>query len=910
MTGVRSRALTRARPRGRQRGSASVNAGHGQDMRLLPPAGAALGGAWAALNGHAQLAFLGAGLCLAAAWAVAGRARSHPQLRGKASGVVLSILAVACTGSAASIAGLLSLSAAHIPVVKASVELEAAIATRPEPSTTPWGEGKCTALLRPRTITTAGPNGVRLEAGPRARIRAELPCTALAGQYVMGHGRLTPVEGRRESARWSGPALQLSGSGAFSARVVHRIDTALAALLSDRPEHARGLIPGVALGDDTRVSPELEEAMRTTALTHLIAVSGAHVSLVLGIIIMAVGRARPLRTALAGAVGLGGLVILVGPAPSVIRAALMGLVVLVALGMNRRSQAINALSCASIAAALMDPWLATGYGFLLSASATLGIICGGYRLTDYLTRFFPGTLARVIAIPLVAQLSCLPVLLLFTEAGSLWAVPANALVAPVVAPLTIFGLVGALTAPLFPMLAGLAISGAALSTWWIDQVARLLACLPGSGIPLVLAGIGHICAVLALLVVPRLSAAIILVGALAALGLSRWPGSAAIPPNWAAVQCDVGQGSAFLYRVRGYTMMIDVGPRTPAAARCLADAQVSHLDLLILSHFHSDHVEGLRDVLKSTTISAVWISPNSAPKPQSRTALALLDSHSIPVSVVAAGTTLRVEDVPIARILSPQPGARSIPEEANADSLVVLLDAEGVDSPRRSGDNSSAGGISMASGSSLPGGTTQAAQRIVVLGDATAPAQERLVGAVGPVDIAVVAHHGSADQSERLARELAPAIALISVGENSYGHPSARVYELYAGARIYPTLTCGAIAWADGELVSKCAEPVRPPAAQQVSYDMREWSHGSQRTHGRVRRPPLSTGHSHHWCRAGAGRACLGSARAPRSPNTPRGTGCASGRRILRARFPRPPHLALTFRGPPHRRRDRRRAYE
>lgn len=821
-------------------------------MRLLPPAGAALGGAWAALNGYAQFAFLGAGLCLAAAWAVAGRARFRPQLRGRASGVVLGILAVACTGSATSIAGLLVLSGAHIPTTKASVELEAVIATRPEPSTTPWGEEKCTALLRPSTITTAGPNGVRLDVGPRARIRAELPCTALAGQYVMGHGRLTAVEGRRESARWSGSALQLSGSGALSARVVHRIDTALAALLSARPEHARGLIPGVALGDDTRVSPELEEAMRTTALTHLIAVSGAHVSLVLGLIIMAVGRARPLRTALAGAVGLGGLVILVGPAPSVIRAALMGLVVLAALGMNRRSQAINALSCASIAAALIDPWLATGYGFLLSASATLGIICGGYRLTDYLTRFFPATLARVIAIPLVAQLSCLPVLLLFTEAGSLWAVPANALVAPVVAPLTIFELVGALTAPLFPMLASLAISGAALSTWWIDQVARLLASLPGSGIPLVLAGIGHICAVLALLVVPRLSAVIILVGALAALGLSRWPGSPAIPPNWTAVQCDVGQGSAFLYRVRGYTIMIDVGPQTPAAARCLADAQVSHLDLLILSHFHSDHVEGLRDVLTSTTISAVWISPNSAPKPQSRTALELLESHSIPVSVVAAGTTLRVDNVPIARILSPRPGARSIPEEANADSLVVLLDAEGVDSPRRAGGSSSArgtsspGGTSMVSGSSSPNGTTMAAQRIVVLGDATAPAQERLVGAVGPVDIAVVAHHGSADQSERLARELDPAIALISVGENSYGHPSARVYELYAGAHIYPTLTCGAIAWAEGELVSKCAEPVRPPAVQQVSYDMREWNHGSQRTHGRVRRPPLRTGHPHY----------------------------------------------------------------
>lgn len=848
------------RTRRSQRSSHSAHAGHGQDMRLLPSAAAALGGAWAALSGYAHFGFLGAALCIVAAWAVTGYARAHPGQRGKASGVVLSILAVACTLSATSIAGLLALSAAHIPAVRGSVELDAYVMTRPEPSTMPWGEEKCTALLRPAKITTAGPNGVQLASGPRARIRAEVPCTALAGQRVFGQGRLTPAHGRRESARWSGPTLQTRGSGALSAGIVHRIDTALATLLSTRPEHARGLIPGVALGDDSRVSPELEEAMRTTALTHLIAVSGAHVSLVLGIIIMVMGRARPLRTALAGVVGLGGLVILVGPAPSVIRAALMGLVVLAAVGMNRRSQAINALSCASITAALIDPWLATGYGFLLSASATLGIICGGYRLTEHLSRFFPAVLARVVAIPLVAQISCLPVLLLFTEAGSLWAVPANALVAPVVAPLTIFGLVGALTAPLFPVLAGLAISFAQLATWWIDHVARALASLPGSGIPLVLAGIGHICAVLVLLVIPRLSAILILVAALVALGLSRGPGATAIPSNWTAVQCDVGQGSAFLYRVRGYTIMIDVGPRTPAAARCLSDAQVSHLDLLILSHFHSDHVEGLRDVLSTATISAVWISPNSAPKPQSRTALDLLDSHSIPVSVVAAGTTLRVDDVPIARILSPRPGARSIPEEANADSLVILLDADGVDSPGR------------AANAGASGGTSQAAQRIVVLGDATAPAQERLVGAVGPVDIAVVAHHGSADQSARLARELDPAIALISVGENSYGHPSARVYDLYAGAQIYPTLACGAIAWAEGDLVSECEEPPtppKPPAVQQVGYDMREWSYGSQRTRGRVRRSPLRTGDPHRWRGTGPCRARLGPPHQPCPPGAP-----------------------------------------
>ena len=102
-------------------------------------------------------------------------------------------------------------------------------------------------------------------------------------------------------------------------------------------------------------------------------------------------------------------------------------------------------------------------------------------------------------------------MLLFTSEGSVWGVCANALVAPVVAPLTVFGLLAALCAPAFPALASLCVYPAQACTWWIDYIAHTFAGFYGSGIPVWLAGLVSLCLVGAAICVRRPAIACVLV---------------------------------------------------------------------------------------------------------------------------------------------------------------------------------------------------------------------------------------------------------------------------------------------------------------------------------------------------------------------------------------------------------------
>ncbi|MEY3383671.1 MAG: hypothetical protein RLZZ212_258, partial [Actinomycetota bacterium] len=141
-------------------------------------------------------------------------------------------------------------------------------------------------------------------------------------------------------------------------------------------EDARGLVAGLTIGERDMVSPSLAEQMRDLSLTHLVAVSGANLAIVMGAVyFLAAGfsLARNLRFVLDLAVMLL-YVLLVGPESSVIRAATMALFVMLGLWLGRGSSSLYALSCAVLLLLVIDPGLATDVGFALSAFATAGLV--------------------------------------------------------------------------------------------------------------------------------------------------------------------------------------------------------------------------------------------------------------------------------------------------------------------------------------------------------------------------------------------------------------------------------------------------------------------------------------------------------------------------------------------------------
>lgn len=156
------------------------------------------------------------------------------------------------------------------------------------------------------------------------------------------------------------------------------------------PSGARSLVPGVALGDDHALPAPLREDMRTVSMTHLTAVSGQHVAIILGLGLEALGALPRRWRALLGAVMLTLLVILVRPSGSVLRAATMGAVMLLGVVAGRRAASVPALCAGAIVLLLIDPWQARDYGFALSVVATAGIVIGSKPVAAHLSRACPG----------------------------------------------------------------------------------------------------------------------------------------------------------------------------------------------------------------------------------------------------------------------------------------------------------------------------------------------------------------------------------------------------------------------------------------------------------------------------------------------------------------------------------------
>lgn len=617
----------------------------------------------------------------------------------------------------------------------------------------------------------------------------------------LGYGTVVRVEGRLSDRdgdaflRADGEPTVLSGP---SPAVVGRIHTALLDVTEGLSPQARGLVPGIAVGDTTRLGAELDDAMRTTSLTHITAVSGGHFAIIVSTVALVIARApRPVRALVTAAVMVG-FVVLVHPQPSVLRAAGMGAVGVVAMWWGRPSRVVPALGTAVIGLLIVDPALALSYGFVLSVLATAGLALGAPALARRIAPWCGRTIAPSLAVPIAAQAAVAPVLILLDPAVGIYAVPANFLAAPALGPATVLGVGAALLAPIWPPGALLMAQAAGVCTGWIAGVARVLADLPGASLPWPSGPRGAILLAVVTLVVtvlvarrPRterppldVRAALgalgpVRIGAwgagVAALGatvlwgvpgLVRW--THAPPDDWAVAACDVGQGDALAIRTGPTSaMVVDAGPDSGAVDECLAVLGVETIDLVAFTHYHADHVAGLPGALRRPVAGALL--PGPAGQPAAARDRVLGEFEAAGVEVVTA-----------------LDGMAGTTGEARWE---VLQAADPLSSPARDGDESTANDTGVVLRIEVSG------LSVVVLGDLEERGQARLAARAGPTDVVKVAHHGSASQSDRLAEVLAPRLALVSVGDNAYGHPTEAALDLYegVGADIRRTDECGTI---------------------------------------------------------------------------------------------------------------------
>ncbi|EID77118.1 ComEC operon protein [Rhodococcus opacus RKJ300 = JCM 13270] len=309
----------------------------------------------------------------------------------------------------------------------------------------------------------------------------------LPGQAVILRGQVSPPRHRDLSlaaVRVSGPPADV-GPAPPHQRWAGALRARFAAAAAVLPADEARLLPGLVVGDTSALPREVKDDFTATGLTHLTAVSGANVILLGAVLLVvrAVGLGPRAGAALAAA-ALIAFVVIARPSPSVLRAAAMGSVALLALVTGRRKQAMPALAAGVIALLAWSPGLAVDFGFVLSATATAGLIVIAPVGVDVLVgRGWPRAVAETVAVSVAAFAVTAPIVAAMAGTVSLVSICANILVAPVVGVITVAGAVTALIAGVSVPVAEVVVRVTQWPLWWLVTVAERGARIPGASIP-------------------------------------------------------------------------------------------------------------------------------------------------------------------------------------------------------------------------------------------------------------------------------------------------------------------------------------------------------------------------------------------------------------------------------------------
>ena len=749
------------------------------DLRLLAPALAVWITAALALQLRPLPVMVGAGLGVALAVAVVAR-------RGS-----LILVAVLVCGAAAGTAAAARVHARTTGVVHdaaahgSAVTVEGVVTDDPRSVPPKAGGG----VLAVRELVVARIRVERLEvAGRVLRVRSPVLVLtsdrawlrALPSQHLRAEGLLRPADRSGDVAAMlstRGRLVVLGGPSPVQ-RIAGSLRAGLRRAVAPLPPAERGLLPGLVVGDVSALPPDLQADFRTVGLTHLTAVSGTNVAVVLGVVLLLCVRfgvplrARPPVALLA----LVGFVILCRPSPSVLRAAVMGSIGLLALTTGSRRSVLPSLSAAVVVLVLLSPDLAVSAGFALSVLATAGLVILAPGWRDRWSRVLPGRLADAVAVPAAAQVACGPIVVALSGQLGLLSVPANLLAVPAVAPATLLGLAAAVVAPLSGTVAGWLAWLAWLPTAWLVQVAHVGAGLPGAAVPwrsgstgalllVALTAVGAV--VLRSPPLRRLCAAgcagVLTAAAVIWLVAPSWP-----PPGWFLVACDVGQGDGLVLAAGQRTaVVIDTGPDPGAMDRCLRRLGVRRVPLVILTHLHADHVEGLPGVLRRRAVGQIEIGPLDEPPVERARVVRWAAAAGVPIVRAVVGEE-RLAGEARWQVLAPDHAHHGTDSDPNNSSLVLRLTAAG--------------------------GTT-----VLLTGDVEQEAQRALLDLGIPLaaDVLKVPHHGSSHQLPEFLDAVGARLTMTSVGaDNPFGHPSPQTigHLVASGARSYRTDRDGDVA--------------------------------------------------------------------------------------------------------------------
>ncbi len=630
----------------------------------------------------------------------------------------------------------------------------------------------------------------------QATIYGESPAIG-QGQRIEAEIRLHPPSGFRNPGGFDYPehlrreGILLIGSGRgdrirpltpdtppWSVRVKR---WAVATIGAHLPEGSAALLAGLVLGDRTGIPREVDEGFRRAGVYHVLAVSGFNVALlaasVFAVLALAGLPRRP--TAVVAGLVLLGFALVVGGQPSVLRATIMGLALLVGILLDRESQLMNALALAGLIVLAWRPGDLREPGFALSFVATAGIVHLGPPLAERLAaQGCPRWFGQAAAVSLGAQVAVTPVMLAHFNQLSLAGVAANLLVVPLAAAGTSLGLL-ALGVALVSEVAAAAVFNfvwlvmAALRgvVWAAARIPGAMVHLPAPAWPEI--GAWYAALALAPFAASHRAVRVGVAGlAAVALGLSLWPWVRPEDGRLRVVFLDVGQGDAAYVEVPGGPrVLVDGGPGGPrrfdvgerVVAPFLWNRPLGRLDVVAVSHSDPDHSGGIAAVMRGVRVGEVW--ENGRWEPGSEDALRAIARAGVPRRALTSGQRVALGDARFTVLNPERAGERAASE--NDASLVLRLDWKGVS--------------------------------FLFTGDISGRAERNLLAGALPLGALVVkvAHHGSRFSSTAPFLDAArPRVAVVSAGaRNPFHHPRPETLLRLrdAGAHVYRTDRDGAV---------------------------------------------------------------------------------------------------------------------
>lgn len=316
--------------------------------------------------------------------------------------------------------------------------------------------------------------------------RASDFAAVMVGQPVQFTARITrPAHRDLTVAVLNASGRPTMGTASAVQRAAHGVRSRFVAAVRDTlPGEQAAMLPALVLGDTSAVPSDTGRDFRAAGMTHLMAVSGANVTIVCAAVLFSARLIGPRAAVALAALALVAFVIVVQPTASVVRAAVMAAIALVGMLSSRRRQAIPALAATVLVLLAVAPALAVDVGFALSVVATAALIVVAPVWSRRLVgKGWPKPLADALAVAWAAQVVTAPLVAAISGRFSVVAALANLVVAAVIAPITVLGTAAAALCTVWPAAARLLIRFTGPELWWVDGVAHRAADVPSATLP-------------------------------------------------------------------------------------------------------------------------------------------------------------------------------------------------------------------------------------------------------------------------------------------------------------------------------------------------------------------------------------------------------------------------------------------